>query len=458
MNRQTKNIITNIETVLIFLLLTFVFMQSETAFAQNGINTPYSRYGFGIQADRANGFNKGMAGVAQGFRDGQIINAQNPASYSAVDSLTALFDFGLSLQNGNYKMGNLQQNAKNTSLDYAAFHFRAARHVGVALGILPYTNIGYSFSTSSEQIPGDEDKTSSYTFNGDGGLHQVFLGAGWQPLKQISIGFNVSYLYGNYSHTMTNSFNQSAISSLIRGYNANISTYMLDFGLQYIQPISKKDKFVLGFTFGMGHDIDNCAKRYTETFNNSTSTVESISGDTISNAFQLPESFTAGITYYHANKLKVGADFELQKWSECRFPLENDLGKFISETGALRDKMKISIGTEYIPNISSTKYIDKINYKFGAYYSETYAKPASTTDFNKKPTEFGISAGVTLPISNRHTWYNAPKLNLSLQWTHTDIPYLSSVNHTAQTLKEDYLRLSIGLTISERWFYKWKVE
>ena len=73
MNRQTKNIITNIETVLIFLLLTFVFMQSETAFAQNGINTPYSRYGFGIQADRANGFNKGMAGVAQGFRDRQTI-------------------------------------------------------------------------------------------------------------------------------------------------------------------------------------------------------------------------------------------------------------------------------------------------------------------------------------------------------------------------------------------------
>ena len=69
------------------------------AHAQNGINTPYSRYGFGIQSERAMGFNKGMGGVAQGFRNGREINIANPASYSEVDSLTALFDIGISLHN-----------------------------------------------------------------------------------------------------------------------------------------------------------------------------------------------------------------------------------------------------------------------------------------------------------------------------------------------------------------------
>lgn len=38
-----------------------------TAHSQNGINSPYSRYGFGILSDRAMGFNKGMSGVSQGF-------------------------------------------------------------------------------------------------------------------------------------------------------------------------------------------------------------------------------------------------------------------------------------------------------------------------------------------------------------------------------------------------------
>ena len=134
------------------------------ASAQNGVNSPYSRYGFGMLSDRSMGFNKGMSGVAQGFRDGQSVNLQNPASYSAVDSMTALFDFGLTLQNGNYKMGNVQKNIRNTSIDYFAMHFRAAKNVGVAAGILPVSNIKYNFSSTAESLEGTENISSSYIF------------------------------------------------------------------------------------------------------------------------------------------------------------------------------------------------------------------------------------------------------------------------------------------------------
>ena len=76
-----------------FILIIFTTFASLATFAQtNGVNSPYSRYGFGILSDRSMGFNKGMGGVAMGFRDGQTINAAIPASSSAVDSLTALFD------------------------------------------------------------------------------------------------------------------------------------------------------------------------------------------------------------------------------------------------------------------------------------------------------------------------------------------------------------------------------
>ena len=128
--------------------------------------------------------------------DGQQINTANPASYSAIDSLTALFDLGVSLYNGNYEMGNLKQNAKNTSFDYFAFQFRARKNVGITVGILPYSNINYSFSSSAETLKGNETVTSSYSFTGNGGIHKVFLGAGWRILKPISIGVNGSFLFG----------------------------------------------------------------------------------------------------------------------------------------------------------------------------------------------------------------------------------------------------------------------
>ncbi|MDE5550250.1 MAG: hypothetical protein K2I99_02690, partial [Bacteroidaceae bacterium] len=278
-------------------------------YAQNGISSPYSRYGFGIQSERAMGFNKGMAGVAQGFRNGQQINIANPASYSAVDSLTALFDLGISLQNTNYKMGGMRQNIRNSSFDYFAFQFRAAKNVGVTTGLLPTTNIKYSFASPSDPLAGNEDVTSYSRFSGDGGLREVFLGIGWKPFKPLSIGVNLSYLWGDYTHNMTMAFSESTIFSMARIYTAEISTYNLQGGFQYIQPLNHDDQLVIGGTYTLGHKVENNAYRKTET-RNSSSAIETESTDTIKNAFQLPNALAVGVTYYHADQLRVGVDFE----------------------------------------------------------------------------------------------------------------------------------------------------
>jgi len=433
---------------------------SLTAAAQNGVNSPYSRYGFGMQADRAMGFNKGMSGVAQGFRDGQIVNVANPASYSAVDSLTALIDLGLTLQNGNFKIGDVQQNARNTSLDYAAFHFRATKNVGVALGILPYTNISYSMTSNSEELTGNENITSSYTFKGEGGLHQAFIGTGWAVSNSLSVGMNGSFLFGDYSHINTMSFNDQSAYSLIRGYSADISTWMLDAGFQFVQPLNKTDKLVLGFTYGLGHNINNQAIRYTETYNSSSAVTEGYSADTLKNAFQLPHTFSVGMTYYKGTKWQIGADFELQKWSDCKFPAQDAIGQYVTTKGQLNDKMRIAVGCSYIPNAKGSSLTEKMTYKFGGFYSKSYANADQSLLKTDKPYEFGLSAGISIPISNRNVWYNIPKLNFSVQWVHSNIPYVSAMSNTptVSKLTENYLRFSIGMSFSERWFYKHRME
>lgn len=452
-----------IKTVLFTLLLSVTAV--TPSFAQNGINSPYSRYGFGIMSDRSMGFNKGMGGVAQGFRDGQIINFSNPASYSAVDSLTALFDFGITLQNGNYKMGDLQQNAQNTSFDYFAFHFRAARHFGIALGTLPYSNINYSFESTQSVIDGSNATTTASTYTGEGGLHQVFLGLGWQPVKPLSIGANIAYLYGDYSHISTTSFSDQSIYSNVRSYTADLSTYTLDLGLQYIQPLGKGRNITFGFTYGLGHDIDNTAKRISSKVNSS---LVATTSDTvrIKKAFQLPTTIAAGITYSNSTKWSIGADFELQKWADCKFPttIADGSDRFESVTGALNDKMKISLGGVYQPERYGNRLVQRIQYKAGAYYSKSYANADLTGTISDKPYEFGVSAGVSIPIDNKNAWRMRSKLNITAQFVHTNIPYADSniFSQTGQSVKskltENYLRLCIGLTFNEVWFNKWKVQ
>ena len=239
-----------------------------TSYAQtNGSNSSYSRYGLGTLDDQSQGFNKGMSGLAIGQRAGNRVNMTNPASYSSVDSLSFIFDMGMSLQNGIFKSGNNRINAYNTSLDYINAAFRIAPKLGVSFGFVPYSSIGYNYTESNSEYDPTTGytNTSTVTYYGDGGIHELYIGAGWEPVKGLSIGANIAYLWGNYYHTLTQSLSANNNSSssnsntLNRQYNADISTYKADFGLQYNIATGKNNQITLGAIFGLGHNTDDQA-------------------------------------------------------------------------------------------------------------------------------------------------------------------------------------------------------
>ena len=93
-------------------------LTTMSAFAQSSTNSPYSQFGLGDLADEGVGFNKGMGGVGYGFRKGNEVNPLNPASYSAIYSVTMIFDGGLSVQITNFKEGGRKLNAKRGGFDY----------------------------------------------------------------------------------------------------------------------------------------------------------------------------------------------------------------------------------------------------------------------------------------------------------------------------------------------------
>ena len=135
-----------------------------TVNAQSGTNSPYSQYGLGVLSDQSQGFSRGMNGLGLGLRFSNQVNTLNPASYSAVDSLTMIFDAGLSGQVTNFKETTLKNgvpvtkklNANNSDFEYVVGSFRLFPKIGMAFGILPYTNIGYNYQRYEEQIDTEE--------------------------------------------------------------------------------------------------------------------------------------------------------------------------------------------------------------------------------------------------------------------------------------------------------------
>ena len=406
---------------------------------QYGTNSPYTRYGFGQLSDQSFGNSKAMGGIAYGLRDGLHINAANPASYSAVDSLTFLFDAGMSLQNANFKENGVKTNAKNSTVDYIGMQFRLTKRMGMTLGFLPYSIVGYNMN-KVQTVSNSEDQYGNTTsqlmsYSGDGGLQQVFVGLGYKVFNNLSIGANLSYLYGEITHMSKLTFsNANAYSSQLAD-KLEISDYKLDLGLQYTHKFDKKHAVNLGAVYSLGHDLNGTGYKIRETYMSESSYPATQSIDTIKNAFSLPQTLGVGFTYVYNNSLTVGMDYTLQKWGKT---------KFFNEDGKFQDRTKISFGAEYLPNSVGRNYLKRVRYRVGGYYSDPYAK----VDGKEGAREYGVSFGFGLPLE---VFQGRSILNISGQ-------YVKVSPKVKGMLEENYLKINVGLTFNDRWFMKWKVE
>ena len=420
------------------ILVSFLIASSAmTAFAQGATNSPYSQFGLGEIAQQGGSQNRGMDGLGIALHKSNQVNTANPASYAYVDSLTMLFDMGLSASLTHFEENGLKKNARTGNFEYAIGSFRLLKNVGATFGILPITNIGYEYSSS--RYMAEMESTMATGYKGNGGLQKLFVGLGGR-VGNLSAGFNVGYLWGSFDRSITLS-SSTAVNSLKKKYTADFSNYVLDFGLQYDLRMGKKDMVTLGATYGFGHKLSADA---TCDIINSNSTISK--ADTthlvISDAFELPHTFGAGLAYSHLNTLTVGIDGTLQRWGKLKFPKESN-GQYQLASGMLKNSYKVTVGTEWTPRYNSRRLIDRIKYRIGASYMTPYYKIGNIDG----PKQYSVSAGFGIPIQNQ---INARSyLNISAQW----------VNQSADgLLKENTFRINLGLTFNERWFAKWKVE
>lgn len=413
-------------------------------FAQSGTNSPYSQYGLGQLSEQTSGFNRGMNGLGLGFREHNQVNYLNPASYSSMDSLTFIFDAGLSGQITNFSEMGHKVNANNADFEYAVAGFRAFKHVGVSFGIIPFTNVGYNYSIT-DYLNGDRSTTYTNTYSGSGGIHQVYLGAGWEFLKGLSIGANISYIWGDIERSVVNSYSDAWVNTLSKYYTATVNSYKLNVGLQYSLDINKRNSLTVGLTYELGHKLNSDPSCKVISMNSSTAVADT-SSFSVKNGLEIPVSFGAGLMWNHNNKLKLGTDFVYQKWGDTKYPVYevvNDVPSYALSDNYYSDKYKVTVGGEFCNNSMSRNFFDRIRFRAGMSYSTPYYK----INGQDGPKEISVSAGFGIPIINSYN--NRSMLNISGQWVHSAAKGM---------LTENTFRINIGMTFNERWFMKWKVD
>lgn len=418
-----------------------------SAFAQTaGTNSAYSRFGLGVLHDQSHGFNKTMGGAGLGVRIGNRINSQNPASYSAIDSLSLIFDVGMRGSFGKMTQGSKTAGVNNATFDYVHVGMHLARKLGLAIGFMPYTDISYEFTSPERTIASDANTTQTITesriYSGSGGLNQAYVGLGYKVFRDLSVGANVSLLWGTYSHSLIPEYREGGVSGstysrTIKSYYSFIKTYKLDFGVQYPVRLSAQDWLNFGATAGIGHKIAQDATLLLFTTKGDTTTYTS------SSPFDLPYSFGFGASWQHKNTLLVAADIHQEFWSNCRMPMETT-NAYVPMKGFYKNMTKFAAGTQWTPNPFG-KYWERIQYRAGMNFSTPYLN----VDGLHGPYELNMTMGAGLPITNR--WNNRSVLNVGVGWQRR-------AASTAGLIKEDYFVVSLGVTFNERWFMKYKIE
>ncbi|MBR1653251.1 MAG: hypothetical protein IJ692_07705, partial [Alloprevotella sp.] len=294
----------------IFLALALCLtMSAPSATAQtNGSNSPYSYYGLGLLNDRTSALSSAMGGATTALRGNRDVNVQNPASFSAIDSLTFLFDIGLTLQNANLDEAGRKVNAHNTSVDYVTMGFKVAPRLGLSLGMVPFSTVGYKMTRSATSQTNTGEVTETDVYSGDGGIHEAYLGAGWEPFRGLSLGVTGGYLWGDLSHSISATMSDASSGSRKRNFDTEVRSYKVDFGLQYTQRLGRKSALTLGARYSLGHTLEGKS-----TFSDVVTVNSATSGDTLTlrNGYELPHTFGVGLCW-ETKKLRISADYALQ--------------------------------------------------------------------------------------------------------------------------------------------------
>ncbi len=436
-----------------FGLISFTIIYS-IAFAQE--NSPYSRYGIGDIVPNQNVVNRGMGGIAAGYSDFQSINFINPASLGNLRS--TVFDLGADVDIRTLKSNTSPQKFKsvNTLISYLQVGFPVASEKmskkgnfwGVSFGLRPITRINYKVE-KNERLNNIDSLNTLY--EGNGGITQANVSTGIK-IKNFSFGLSSGYSFGNKDYSTRLEFLNDSVS-YYKSNTANVTRFggvFLNAGVQYDFKINKDALLRIGAYSNFQQSLNAKQDKINETYAYDGSggiyTIDTVSfTNEVDGKLVIPATYGVGFTYTD-NHWLFGADFETTNWDKYRYFNEQD---------AVQNSYTIRLGAQYLPATTSTstnRYWSFVKYRAGMYYGTDYVK----IDDNTR-TNYGITLGAAFPLTklqrNSYEYYRDGDVMLN-----TGIEYGTRGSKESQSLRENVIRFSVGVTMSARWFIKPKYD
>jgi len=302
--------------------------------------------------------------------------------------------------------------------------------VETTFGFQPFSSMSYTINSVNEV---DSITTS---FLGEGGINEFYWGNAFKLFKQFSIGFNASYLFGEYAKSRTVESTQSYFLNSKTSNASMVKGFSLTLGMQYFAPIKEKGKLGFGLVYTPAIPVYSNLQNQTVTYLGKN--ISSITIDTLYEnndpkvKHSMPQSIGAGILWGNGLHYFIGADFTWTNWADYAVNSIKD---------SLVNSYKVAIGGNYMPNPAGSKFASRMIFSLGVNYEQTYLK-LNGIQLNR----MGTSLGIQFPVKRSKTSFGVV------------FEYGQMGTTEAELIKENYFKTTISLRIHEQRYQRKKLE
>ena len=418
------------------IIVSICLLFSLAIFAQESTSSPYSFYGIGDIKFKGSVENRSMGSISV-LPDSIHINIQNPAQLACL-KLTGLA-LGGTYANTKSKTETQEAKARRTSLDYMVVGIPVGK-VGIGFGLIPYSSVGYKIGRTAYVTNNNNDTIRSIIsrYNGIGGVNKVFLGFGYRLTKNINIGGDLQYNFGTietkslqYQTDLQYGSRENNVSDL-RGVN-------FDLGITYQTKVKSKYSFFSSLAYTPEAVLTSGNSRNIEIVLVTSSSVRPVETQNIGVAdtkIKLPSKLSFGSGFGQVKKWLVGGEITF---------IQNSVmsNRFTDINGAtFENSVRYSLGGFFIPNYNSySSYYKRMVYRGGLRYENT-----GLVIQDKSITDFAANIGLGMPLGGTFT-----NINIGLEIGRRGTKYYNLV-------EENYINLSVGLSLSDKWFVKRKFD
>ena len=401
------------------------------------IQSPYSTFGVGDRQTTANTAHLGMGGIGIGGGHPLLLNTRNSA-WLARNHWT-IFDFGVEGDYRTLTTSNSVNTLASGGLRNLSFGFPITNKPEfgwtASASLRPYSTVQYRIFRE-DSVSGPLNTVATIQ-QGNGGYNSVNWGNGFRFGENLFVGLKGTYLFGTIAQEAISSFSSVGVeytNDVSLAETKEVDDFLWEASLGYQLKIAEETHLRVGAVYQGAANVNTDVLRTLTLQYNEFNPIRQILLDSGSTTEYLPFNFGAGISVEKQSHWLIGLDFDYQPWSQYRDTQGN-----ASEN--LGDNWRLSIGSQFTPEWNSTRYLRRVGYSLGGHFEQ------SPLVFNGNPlNDFGINFGISLPVSRAGS-----SLNMGLQ--------LGSRGTTTDNLiRENYVKLNLGIAFNQLWFMRSKYD